>query len=492
MGFSSVEASCDDFVRGKFPALLERLSREIERRKLKKIVLGKYSGVISDYLDDFDNRLGICAFCNKRPATDEGVVEVLSDETVYACRICRDHIFIGTHLVRENRIAITSHDADLKREKLLEPIFGNYQLSFTSGKLLELAKKNTLLRYWDISIPESGKLKKEITAKFINGYVPKYTEDDESDEMIERYLYGEKTERKKEEILYGVKKGLPKTFYHVAKMSLNRVQESEDGSKNKKFKGVEAIGILKADVDHLGLLFAAGLPANRLTLSRLATVSRQMNHFFAMYLPYLLKTEGKFKDIYTVFAGGDDLFLIGPWNRMIEFAGFLYDRFRGYSCRNPDITISAGLYICKPNMPVLKFAEESEEALDKSKLCGRDMITIFGETVKWEVFVHLEETKNIIERWKKEAIINNAMLYRLNRLLYMAEVERSIFDSAFRGGINLTDLECLKWPAMLKYTVARNIKGKDHTEDVLNVGQWIHKYKGTFKIPLWQVLYNHR
>lgn len=37
-----------------------------------------------------------------------------------------------------------------------------------------------------------------------------------------------------------------------------------------------------------------------------------MNFFFVVYLPHLLKTHPDFRDVYTVFAGGDDLFLIGP------------------------------------------------------------------------------------------------------------------------------------------------------------------------------------
>ncbi|NOY64109.1 MAG: type III-A CRISPR-associated protein Cas10/Csm1 [Nitrospirae bacterium] len=492
IGLASVEASCNDFVSGSFPSLLERLSREIERRKFKKVSLEKYGGVVTDYLDGFDNRLGICPFCNRRPATDEGTVEISRDDRIYACRICTDHVFIGTHLVKQDRIAITVADADITGKKLLEPLFGQYQLFFPSGKLLELARHGRLLKYWDISVPESGVFKKDFTTKFINGYVPKYDKGDESDEMIDRYLHGEKTERKQEEILYAVKKDLPKTFHHIAKMALNRVQASENGSRHQSFEGIEAIGVFKADVDHLGQLFATGLPAERLTLSRLATMSRLMNQFFAMYVPHLLKTEEKFKDIYTVFAGGDDLFLIGPWNRTVEFAGIIYERFREYVCYNPDITLSAGLHVCKPNTPVLHLAKASEEVLDKSKSVGRDRITVFGEAVTWKDFTELEEIRDTIERWKAGGVVNNAMLYRLNRLLYMAECERKLVSRLIYG-VSLDDLECLKWQAMLKYTIVRNMKNNEKLmEEVLNVGQWIHRHGGAFKIPLWQVIYNHR
>jgi CRISPR-associated protein Csm1 len=492
MGFASVEASCNDFVMGNFPALLENLSSAIDERKFKKMNIEKYGGVVSGYLDGFDNRAGICPFCGKRPAIIGVTVPVSQDESFNSCKICKDQIFIGENLVKKERIALTTTDADIK-DRLEEPIFQKYQIAFTTGKLIELSKKNALLKYWDIGIPEDGNYRKEITSKFINGYVPKYTQDDESDEMIERYLYGDKSEKKKEEIFDNVKEMAPKTFYHIAKMALNRL-EHDKRSSDKKFEGIEAIGVFKADVDNLGLLFATGLNQERLTLSRLATMSRQMNHFFALYLPHLLRTKKKFNDIYTVFAGGDDLFLIGPWNRTVDLARLVYEKFREYTCCNPDITLSAGLYICKPDVPVLILANESENVLDASKSGGRDRITIFGETVRWDDFSALEEIKKILEGWKVTDIVNNAMLYRFNSLLYMAERERKILESGSRQELHLNDLDCLKWPALFRYTIARNIGGKDKEliDEVMKAGQWIRDYKGGFKIPLWQVIYNHR
>jgi len=38
----------------------------------------------------------------------------------------------------------------------------------------------------------------------------------------------------------------------------------------------------KADVDHLGLLLACGLKDERFTVSRLATLSRQLNSYFVV------------------------------------------------------------------------------------------------------------------------------------------------------------------------------------------------------------------
>jgi len=282
LGISFVDASCNDFVSQKFGNLWELLAKESEKKKHNKINIEKYGGVVKDYLDRFNNALNnkLCPFCDKRPSSAEIENDPLIGEKESSCKICGDHIYMGTMLVKTQRIAITTIDADIYGDKLCEPIFGTYQISFDiEGKLSQLADKGTLLKYWDISIPDEGKVSKDITAKFINGYVPKYSKDDESEEGLNRLLYGEMTEKKKEELFNMIKNDSPKSFHHIAKWALN--PDDNPG----KFTGIEALGVLKADVDNLGLIFTCGL--KRQSLSRLATMSRQMNHYFAIYLPYL-------------------------------------------------------------------------------------------------------------------------------------------------------------------------------------------------------------
>lgn len=297
-GFSFIEASCDDFVSSKFSDLWSRLSDESGKKKYSKFDLSQHGGCIESYLDSFDNELGICPFCAKRPADKAAKAK---DE--YGCKICCDHIYIGKNLVKNNQIAITTIDADLRGETLLEPIFDKYQLAFATGEMNEEARQGRLLKFWSIGISEDENIAKNITAKFLNCYVPKYDNDDLHDD---RYFAGRKSEKRKLEMIDQIKadkdEGIPKTFAHIAVKALNFTD------KQGKFKGIEALGILKADVDNLGLLFACGMRKERLTLSRLVTMSRQMNNYFSIFLPHKLKADERFKNIYTVFAGGDDLF----------------------------------------------------------------------------------------------------------------------------------------------------------------------------------------
>jgi CRISPR-associated protein Csm1 len=479
IGISLTEASCNDFVAKNFPLLWEELSKETERNKFSKIDLDIYGGCTEGYLNSFDKELGICAFCGKRPAA-------LKYKDDNACKICHDHIHIGEKLVKNDRMAIADAAADL-HDKLQEPIFGKYQLAFTTGKLGDLSRAGTLLKYWDIGIPVDGNIAKDITARFINGYVPKYEEEDLTVDAVNRILSGRKSAKAKDELFDEMKPGVPKTFHYLAKMALN---EGTD-----KFKGIEALGVLKADVDNLGLLFACGMREGRLTISRLATLSRQLNNFFSLFLPHKLKTGERFKNTYTVFAGGDDLFLIGPWNRIIELAKLMNQAFRDYVCENSHITLSTGISVHKPGIPVATIAESSERALDESKSLGRDRITIFGETVIWDKFSELETIKEKLDTWINEETVNNAMLFRFNELIEMARQEKEIL----KGPVHIEDMECLKWRARFKYTVVRNIgkglKGDKKTEaieEVMQAAKWLVEFGGAMKLPLWQIIYNRR
>ena len=492
LGISFTEATCNDFVSGNFPHLWKKLQDATDAKKFTKFNLSQYGGPISQYLDSFNNTLKqpLCPFCGKRPSQADATVNLSKNEEESACRICRDHIYIGERLVKEDKIAITTPGADLKRNKLLEPIFGRYQLTFdVSGKLSDLASTGSLLKYWDIGLKEDRKISKEVTAKFINGFVPRY---EDSDNYDDRYLAGKKKDETQLELVELIREGVPKSFLHIAKNAINFTD------KQGKFKGIESLGILKADIDNLGLILSNGIRENRQTISRLSTLSRQLNNFFSVYLPYTLSKEQSYKNIYTVFAGGDDLFLIGPWNRIIELASMLNKAFRSYVCHNHEITLSAGISINKPSDPIRVMAEQSENALYQSKSKEKkNNVTIFWETVTWDQLGELNIIKETIDRWLCDGTINNAMLYRFNELIEMAKQEKELKDQKF--DIQMDDMECLKWRSKLKYSVIRNIgkklKGKDKdmaVEDLLTAVLWLDKYAGSFKIPIWQILYNNR
>ncbi len=493
-GLATCEASGAEFLEGGFVKLKSKLQAKMELKKLNRIDLGVSGGLVADYLDSFNNELepALCPLCGRRPSKPNASTDDLLGDIPSACEICRDHVYFGTNLVKKPRVAIydsltTSFD---RKNGLLQPIFGRYQVSFVEkGNLLpQQAANGSLLRFWDIDPDLGQQSKREITTKFINGYVPVFTEEDK---YRDQYLAGEKSESHTTEKIDQIDTDSPKTFGHIADMALNPV-----GSKNEIFKGVSALGALKADVDNLGALMAFGLPEKELTLSRLATLSRQINFYFSIYLPHTLRSTPALNDVYTVFAGGDDLFVIGPWNRTIDLARELSTSFRDYVCHNPKITFSAGYMIQKPNAPVDKIAEQVEHALAQSKDLGRNRLTIFAQPITWSNFAETDRIKKTIADWYENQWINNAMLYRLNGLIDMAEKESHLGD----GIVAMSDMDCVKWRSYLAYTCERNVakvvsgdKRKAIVQEVhQEIAFWLTNYGARLRIPLWEILYNMR
>lgn len=491
MGMSFVDASADDFVRGRFSDLWDQLNQRMETRKYHKIDLSQFGGVVSEYLDTFNNDLAhpLCPFCGKRPSHPKAEGSRFTGDKTSACALCRDHIFLGESLVKNTLLAVTTRDAEIKGghdNKLLEPVFGEYQIAFLDGELSELAKAGALVKYWDVSTLFNWETPRHVTARFINGYVPVYNKDDFENDHL---LWGQKGQDKKSNPIDEIKLGTPKTLAHIANKSLSL--------KEGKYVGVEALGVLKADVDHLGILVSCGLKGERFTISRLATLCRQLNYFFTIYLPHALITSTEFNNVYTVFAGGDDLFLIGPWNRIISLSARIQAKFSEYVCMNPEIHLSAGISLHKSNTPVGHMAESAEELLESAKNNGRNRLTLFGETVTWCEMAKLTNIQNELEIMLEKKWITPTMLYRMNKVMKMADEEKRLVTN---HEILLTDMECTKWRALLTYTVGRNAAKDLKTEDrpavidlvLKSLNSWLSDYGSKLKIPVWSILYNRR
>jgi CRISPR-associated protein Csm1 len=493
IGLSFRACGPKDFTKENFRDLWQASQADMECQKLNRIDLNQYGGSVDNYLNSFNNDLTrpLCPLCGKRPsdAAVEGL-ELIGDVTS-ACKPCRDHVFLGTNLMKKDRLAVLTADADSKdqQKSLLEPIYEKYQVSFTTGNMNEPAREGRLLRYWNLSLSDDGGVPTDITARLINGYIPTYDLEDQYDDRI---LAGEKSETKKLLAIDQIQPGVPKTLEHIACKALN---PSDDG---ESFAGVAALGVLKADVDELGTLLSYGLPKQSFTLSRLATLSRQLDFFFSLHLPHLLKTNSQYRDIYTVFAGGDDLFVIGPWNKTLSLVRRLKDDFANYVCRNPHVHFSAGIGLHKAHTPLEQMAHSAEEALERSKEAQRNRLTVFGQTVTHDEHDRLGEIKADLLRWLEDEWVTNAMLYRLNGLIDMAGLEQRLLS---RGRpFRLADMECTKWRAYLAYSAERNLakrlSGDDREAVVremsLAIAEWLTKFGSKVKIPLWEVLYDRR
>ncbi|GLI53997.1 type III-A CRISPR-associated protein Cas10/Csm1 [Thermodesulfovibrio yellowstonii] len=484
IGISSVTASFNVLIDTEtLSDTVKKLGKASEERKFHKFDVLKYAGAKTDYLDEFSSEFGICSLCNRRSARGRNKID---DE--YLCDVCFDHVNIGRSLTSKDYIAITYKDADL-RDKLRIPIYNRYQLAFITGKLRDLVQAGKVRHFWDINSlwQEELHLSKELfSIKLINAYVPRFTEEHKDAEILEKLKYDESEESIKE-IDNLISYGGILSFANLGKLSLHKI--------DSEYQGVPALGVFKADVDNLGAIFMKGLRKEKRTFSRYTTLSRQLNLFFTLYVPYLCRTE--FKNIYTVFTGGDDLFVIGPWKDTFEFALRVKENFSKYCCENKEISLSAGLFITKSETPVINMAKFSEEALDKAKQKGKNKLTVFDVSVSWDDLSKLAEIESYLHNWLEEEIITKAFSYKLNEIVKMVEEEIHLRRS---NSFELSSLNSLTWRAKLCYSTIRNVaKGypKDKrieiAEEVLTyLSLWLEKYRESMRIPLWKTLYMRR
>jgi CRISPR-associated protein Csm1 len=240
---------------------------------------------------------------------------------------------------------------------------------------------------------------------------------------------------------------------------------------------------LKGDVDNLGSLFQQGLAEP--TFAKMASLSRQMNAFFAIWLPAVCKTE--FPNTYTVFAGGDDFFLIGPWRSTQNLAARMARDFRTYVAGNPRITFSTGMVMTKPGLPMHTLGIQAEEALEKAKGGEKNAAVVFGERVRWGDWHMLESAASQLERLQSTYSLSTGYVYGLLHLIDLAADTR--------------DPEHAMWRSRFAYRTRRYVVDKLNPEIRASAQQDLAEQLGEkgiaqlgtrFRIPLFNHFYSQR
>lgn len=244
------------------------------------------------------------------------------------------------------------------------------------------------------------------------------------------------------------------------RLMANNLPKGEDNSPltfsdmAEQSSGSKRLAVLKADVDNLGYLFADGMREGDRhygTISRVSTLSRLLEMFFSGYISHLLKTE--YPMVYSVFSGGDDLFLIGPWDVMPEMALKIQQEFSAFSGNNPCVTLSAALYVASPKTNIALLAEQSEQELKRVKNSapqalypgkqGRNGISFLSEIFSWEDFA--AQLKNIEELRPAVEQVNISILRRIAQ-----------YSGMYRKFLHDHDVLGLMFEPLLHYDQARN------------------------------------
>ena len=145
-------------------------------------------------------------------------------------------------------------------------------------------------------------------------------------------------------------------------------------------QGIGRIAVLRADVDNLGSLFAGGFRGETAdkafyeTLGRYATLSRSLSRFFKSHINHI--AHDKQRNLVLVYAGGDDIFAVGAWDEVIDFAIDLRERFSVFT--SDKLSFSAGIGFFRHNFPISRMAELTGELENMAKRGGKDQVALFG------------------------------------------------------------------------------------------------------------------
>lgn len=283
--------------------------------------------------------------------------EYNSDEEI-ACEFCLNLYKLGQDILTQDLVFVISEekiDGGIKifgKDKDLYMYAVNIEdIDMFKGKILRIYSKNNLLEN-DLAI---------------RLYLADYSAKNENDEVM--------------------------TFDDLAKSSC------------KIDKGIKRLGVLRLDVDDLGIAFSSGFVSDKdkiednlryATLSRYADLSKDISMFFKVAINKIcagdltgcVDFEEKAFNIFgiakapkrkvnIIYAGGDDLFLVGAWDEVLEVAIDINRAFKQFT--NGKLTLSAGMAMFSPTYPISKMAEIAGLLVQMSKSKkDKNSIALFG------------------------------------------------------------------------------------------------------------------
>lgn len=194
---------------------------------------------------------------------------------------------------------------------------------------------------------------------------------------------------------------------YSAKNENDEVMTFDDLAKSscKIDKGIKRLGVLRLDIDDLGIAFSSGFVSDKdkiednlryATLSRYADLSKDISMFFKVAINKICAgdligcvdfeekafnifgiAKAKKRKVNIIYAGGDDLFLVGAWDEVLEVAIDINRAFKQFT--NGKLTLSAGMAMFSPTYPISKMAEIAGLLVQMSKnRKDKNSIALFG------------------------------------------------------------------------------------------------------------------
>ena len=221
--------------------------------------------------------------------------------------------------------------------------------------------------------------------------------------------------------------------------------------------GDRRLAVLKADVDDMGVRIGE-IAREDSSYRRLQSFSRRLHEFFEQTIQEFLAESWPL--IYTLYAGGDDLLLVGPWNVVLDFAGSLARAFEAGPGREyAPLTFSAGITLTPYRIPIRHAVERAEQLLESAKQRpGKNRCAALGSDWSWDLHEAVVCEGKRLVNWIEAGMASRSLLHRL---LHLAESSKPVGKQ----------MRAARWV----YQIERNVQRR-HTDLrhwALNVSEYL-------------------
>ena len=240
--------------------------------------------------------------------------------------------------------------------------------------------------------------------------------------------------------------------------------------------GIKALGILKADVDSMGKYLKDSSVTD--SFENFDMFSKSMDNFFSLHVTNMMRE--KYINTYTVFAGGDDLFLVGAWDEILALSRDIHHEFKRFI--KAKLSISFGIALAKPSHPISYLAEYTENLLEEAKAIDEDKnaITLFNETMKFTSYLNTYDALSKAVSVLDKDDTKSAFLYRLLEIIEMSKRVK------LEG-----DIESTIWKSKLNYSFYRTMD-KRYEPLLKTLNEQISRYPQESKAFFSEYIYKRR
>ena len=191
-----------------------------------------------------------------------------------------------------------------------------------------------------------------------------------------------------------------------------QMRSSEESKTFEEYANGSYLGVLRMDIDGLGVRLSAGFKS----IDDYEAFSRRIDNFIKEDIR-AIQQRNDFKEFLNIiYAGGDDLFVVGLWYKCIDFAECIHEEVDKHFF-SEGLTMSGGIAIVKPKFPIAKAAEIAGEAESLAKQFHngeKNAFHLLGKTISWnEEFKKVKEYRNEFYRLIHNNEMSRSLLHKI-------------------------------------------------------------------------------